>query len=68
MVDIQKMTKVYESGKKAVDNLSMTMYLNQIFVLLGHNGAGKTSTISILSGLLKYTGGSASIFGYDINN
>ena len=55
MVEIQNMTKVYSSGKKAVDNLSMTMYLNQIFVLLGHNGAGKTSTISILSGLLQYT-------------
>jgi ATP-binding cassette subfamily A (ABC1) protein 3 len=46
------MTKVYESGKKAVDNLSMTMYLNQIFVLLGHNGAGKTTTLSMLTGLL----------------
>ena len=29
------------------------MYENQIFVLLGHNGAGKTSTISVLTGLIE---------------
>jgi len=34
---------------------------------LGHNGAGKTSTISIISGLLNYTSGMAKIFGMDIN-
>lgn len=29
------------------------MYEDQIFVLLGHNGAGKTSTISVLTGLIE---------------
>lgn len=66
-VNINHLTKVYDSGKKAVDNLSLNMYLNQIFVLLGHNGAGKTSTISILTGLLNYTSGKANIFGKDIS-
>ncbi len=68
MVKLINMRKLYDSGKLAVDNLSMTMYLNQIFVLLGHNGAGKTSTISILSGLLKYSSGMASVFGFDVNS
>jgi ATP-binding cassette subfamily A (ABC1) protein 3 len=31
------------------------MYEDQIFVLLGHNGAGKTSTISVLTGLIEPT-------------
>lgn len=56
---IKNLGKTYPSGKKAVDNLSLTMYQNQIFVLLGHNGAGKTTTISILTGLLSATSGTA---------
>lgn len=65
-VHVKDLTKVYGSGKKAVDRLNLDMYLNQIFVLLGHNGAGKTSTISMLTGLLGYTSGEAQVFGLDI--
>jgi ABC-type multidrug transport system ATPase subunit len=39
------------------------MYSDQIFVLLGHNGAGKTSTISMLSGLFGSSEGEAELFG-----
>lgn len=39
----------------------MTMHPGEIFVLLGHNGAGKTSTISVLTGLLEPTKGQAEI-------
>lgn len=70
-MELKNLTKIYGTGtkaKKAVNNLSMEMYLNQIFVLLGHNGAGKTSTISILSGLLQLSGGSGTIFGKDIDS
>ena len=35
-VEIRGLTKIFPTGKKAVDNLSFTMYDNQIFVLLGH--------------------------------
>jgi len=44
------------------------MYSDQIFCLLGHNGAGKTSTISMLSGLFGATEGEASVFGVDMFN
>lgn len=44
----------------------MTMFQDQIFALLGHNGAGKTSTISILTGLYQANGGKASVFGIDV--
>ena len=45
--------QVYRHGKRvvvAVDEISMTMYEGQITALLGHNGAGKTSTLFMLSG------------------
>ncbi|CDW82000.1 abc transporter family protein [Stylonychia lemnae] len=35
---------------KAVDNLSLNLFKNQIFCLLGHNGAGKTTALNILTG------------------
>ena len=42
------------------------MFQDQIFVLLGHNGAGKTSTISMLTGLFEATEGQAEVFGDSI--
>ena len=42
------------------------MYNGQIFALLGHNGAGKSTTISMLTGLLSKTNGSARIFDNDL--
>jgi len=42
------------------------MYSGQIFVLLGHNGAGKTSMISLLTGLNRPTEGSAKAFGVNM--
>ena len=44
-------TKAKETNK-AVDGLSLSIFKNQIFVLLGHNGAGKTTVISMLTGFL----------------
>jgi len=46
--------------------VNLKLYADQIFVLLGHNGAGKTSTISMLTGLLTATEGSAEVFGVNI--
>lgn len=64
---IKNLSKVYSTGKKAVDDLSLNMYQNQIFVLLGHNGAGKTTTISMLTGLLYPTSGTAWVnFPYNL--
>jgi ATP-binding cassette subfamily A (ABC1) protein 3 len=44
------------------------MYADQIFVLLGHNGAGKSSLISVLTGIFEHTEGSAEVFGVDMFN
>lgn len=63
---IRGLKKIYPDGKLAVDNVSMTMYEGQIFALLGHNGAGKTTVIGMLTGLLHPTSGSGSVMGFDI--
>lgn len=63
---IKNLRKVFDNGKVAVSNVSMTMYSGQIFALLGHNGAGKTTTISTLTGLLMPSAGKAELSGVDI--
>ena len=44
------------------------MYNGQIFALLGHYGAGKTTTISMLTGLIEQSSGLAEVFGYSLFN
>lgn len=56
---VRNLRKVYDNGKVAVKDVSLTMYNSQIFALLGHNGAGKTTTISILTGMFPSSGGTA---------
>lgn len=55
-----------EFGKHvAVKGLNLDIYEGQIFVLLGHNGAGKSTTINMLTGMLDITSGSAMLNGID---
>eukprot|EP00794_Sanderia_malayensis_P015936 gene15936-17537_t len=67
-VAIDELVKVYHSGKKAVDHLSLNLYEGQITSFLGHNGAGKTTTMSILTGLFPPTNGTAYVYGNDIRS
>jgi len=63
MIIVDKLTKNY--GKvKAVDMLSIEALPGEITVLLGDNGAGKSTTIKSIIGLLKYDG-KITIDGYD---
>ena len=50
----------------AVDGVSFCVRRGEIFGLLGPNGAGKTSTVRMLCGLTRITGGRATISGYDV--
>jgi ABC-2 type transport system ATP-binding protein len=50
---------------QAVQKVSFEVQPGEIFGLLGPNGAGKTSTLSAVEGLLKPTGGSIRVAGYD---
>lgn len=49
-----------------MDNLSLDICNNEVFGLLGQNGAGKTTIIHMLATLLKPTSGSATVNGFDI--
>ena len=50
----------------ALDRVSFAVETGEVFGYLGPNGAGKTTTIRILTGITAPTGGSATIFGWDI--
>lgn len=66
-IKIHKLTKVF--GKfKAVDNLSLSIREGEIFTILGHNGAGKTTAIYMLTGVLKPTSGNAEMYGNSITD
>lgn len=62
---INNLTKVYKDVV-AVDNLSLEIEENKLFALLGVNGAGKSTTIKMLSTLVKPTSGDAHILGKSI--
>src|SRR5258706_10580656 len=50
----------------AVNDLSLTVHKGEFFALLGPNAAGKTTTIKILTGLMKPNSGAARICGFDV--
>ena len=51
----------------AVDRVSFNIARGEIFGLLGPNGSGKTTTIRMITGLLKPTAGNASVMGEDMS-
>src|ERR1700743_601774 len=50
----------------AVNDINLTVPRGEFFVVLGPNAAGKTTTIKILTGLIKPTSGSARVGGFDV--
>ena len=59
------LAKRYGDGKIAVTNLATAMLEGQITCLLGHNGAGKSTTISMLTGMTSPSSGVIEIYGRD---
>ena len=51
---------------KAVDGLSLQVYESQILCLLGHNGAGKTTMLSLVTGLIEKDSGDVKYYGKSI--
>lgn len=65
-IQIINLSKKFGS-MKAVDNLKISVKEGEIFTILGHNGAGKTTAIFMLTGLLEPSKGDAKVYGNSIN-
>jgi ABC-2 type transport system ATP-binding protein len=65
VIETHNLTKTY-NGVLALRSLNLSVKKHSIFGFLGPNGAGKTTTIKLLLGLVRPTGGTASVFGLDI--
>ncbi len=65
MIEIENLTKRY-GDKLAVDNISFKVKKGSIVGFLGRNGAGKSTTMNIITGYISATSGTARINGYDI--
>lgn len=63
---VESLRKVYQTGKVAVDKISLGIKKGEVFGLLGVNGAGKTTTFKMLTGDVIPTQGNAYINGFNL--
>lgn len=66
MIQIENVTKTYNSTVRAVDNLNLTVNDGEIVGFIGPNGAGKTTTLKMLTGILKPDSGTVLINNFDM--
>jgi ABC-type multidrug transport system ATPase subunit len=59
---LNNLTKKFGSFT-AVNNISLSIKEGEIFTILGHNGAGKTTAIYMMTGMLSPTSGDATLYG-----
>ncbi len=66
MLEIKGYSKTYGEGKKAADNVNLTVESGDIYGFIGHNGAGKSTTIRAVVGVLDFTEGDIFIDGHSV--
>ncbi len=66
MLTITNLKKTYKNGKKAVDDISLEVKAGEIYGFIGHNGAGKSSTIKAIVGVHDFDGGEIFIDGHSV--
>ncbi|CAK8998267.1 unnamed protein product [Durusdinium trenchii] len=73
-MSLRNLRKVFKGGKAvlretkvAVDGIDLEIQHGEIFALLGHNGAGKTTCINCVVGLIPITSGDATVNGHDVH-
>jgi len=66
ILNLQKLTKSFDGKTNVVDDVSFIVSGGEIFGFLGPNDAGKSTTINMLTTILRPTSGDATICGYDL--
>jgi ABC-2 type transport system ATP-binding protein len=66
ILKIENYSKSYNGSKKAADNVSLTVESGDIYGFIGHNGAGKSTTIRAVVGVLDFTEGEIYIDGHSV--
>lgn len=66
MLEIRNLTKIYKGGKKAVSNVNLLVQPGDIYGFIGHNGAGKTSTIKCVVGIQDFDEGEILVDGCSV--
>ncbi|MGB0860972.1 ABC transporter ATP-binding protein [Pseudoalteromonas spongiae] len=66
-LEIVGLEKTYSNGVQAVKGIDLTVEKGDFFALLGANGAGKSTTIGVISSLVNKTKGTVKVFGHDID-
>jgi len=68
ILSIAGLSKTYGSGHQALKSVDLEINKGELFALLGPNGAGKTTLIGIVCGLVRATGGTVTVDGFDIRD
>ncbi len=66
-LSLRGLTKTYRNGVAALRGIDLDVAQGDFFALLGPNGAGKTTLIGIITSLVNKSGGTASVFGHDLD-
>lgn len=65
MIEVKNLVKLY-GDKRAVDDVTFTVQKGEVLGFLGQNGAGKSTTMNIITGYLSSTSGTVTIDGHEI--
>jgi ABC-2 type transport system ATP-binding protein len=65
-LEVEALSKVYKSGTKALNGVTLNAGRGQLLTVIGRNGAGKTTMVRILTTQLAPTSGTARIMGADV--
>ncbi|HAT2039324.1 TPA: ABC transporter ATP-binding protein [Legionella pneumophila] len=66
-LEIKQLSKTYSNGVEALKGIDLTVNIGDFFALLGANGAGKSTTIGLITSLVNKTSGNIKIYGFDLD-
>lgn len=66
MIRFNEISKIYNNGTLALDNINLSLETGKVVGILGPNGSGKTTLLKLIQGYLKPSRGSVEIFGEEV--